>query len=178
MTRTVTNRTVVSVLLGTLGALLALSTLTGCGSPANTSSAGGGPTVSIEPTTPGGSTAPSAPATPTTSVAPGAISALAHILLPASQVDASSATGRAPTQVQVAGGTYLLFDVEQAGCELVSAQATDQTATQVVVTVTTTVTKKGNQMCPMLVRNVQQIVELSAPLGSRTVVFHSQTTHG
>lgn len=150
--------------LAALGVLLTVAACGGTSTATGTAGSGGSPVIATSTTAPG---------TPpiSTSVNPSSVAGLAHIYLPATQITSDGTN--APSQVQVAGGSYLLFNAEQSGCETVSGQVVSQTASQVVVNVVTTSTKKGNQMCPMYIRNVQLVVELSAPLGHRTVVFHS-----
>ncbi|HWC81624.1 MAG TPA: hypothetical protein VG756_16860 [Pseudonocardiaceae bacterium] len=186
----------VPVLLAAFAALIALA---GCG-PASSASAGssgatsaggsGGATTTTAPgqsVNPGGPNIPASStgspgspgtAVPGTTVPPSAISGLARIYVPQNQINAAAVQKNAPTQVQTAGGRYVIFTAEQSGCEQITGQATQQTASQVMISVITTNSASGGQMCPMIVRNVQVIVELSAPLNNRTIVFQSVTRHG
>jgi hypothetical protein len=83
----------------------------------------------------------------------------------------------APPQGVEVTGNDVVFNAEQSGCQVITAQATSQTATQVTIQVITTNTGRGNQMCPMIVRVVPVVAQLSAPLGNRTIVFQAVTRH-
>ena len=179
-----------------VAAFLAVLTLAACG-PANSGASGaagsstgttgaGAPTSTTIPSTAinqgggagGGGTAGGGPAAPTTTVPPAAVAGLARIYVPQGQINASAVKGGAPSQVQTAGGKYVIFDAEQSGCEKLTAEVTTQTATEVVITVIDAGTATPGQMCPMIVRDVQLIVELNAPLNNRTIVFQSTVRHG
>lgn len=128
------------------------------------------PPKSIAGTVPPATTAP--PVARTTPPAAGG----SHTVPPGQITE--SGTGAAPQGVQVTGdGRTVVFDAEQSGCQLITAQATTQTATQVTIQVITTNTSKGNQMCPMIVRVVQVSATLNAPLDNRTIVFQSVVKH-
>jgi len=188
------NKTGVPVLVAAFLAVLAVA---GCGQ-ANSGAAGAPgsvpgttgagaatsttlPATSVNPTTTPGGTgggSGSTPAAPTTTVAPAAINGLARIYVPQNQINAAAVKGGAPGQVQTAGGKYVVFAAEQSGCQKLSAEVTTQTASEVVITIVDTGSAGAGQMCPMIVREVQLIVELNAPLNNRTIVFQSQTRHG
>ena len=129
------------------------------------------PPIKVTPTTPG-STPPSihpptmlpVPAQPRTPVPAGQINT-SRMVNPPSNVEVSS------------DGKYVVFTAEQSGCQLITAQATSQTTTEVTILVTTTSTRKGTQMCPMIVRQVYVVVQLAAPLGGRMIVFQAVTAH-
>jgi hypothetical protein len=95
--------------------------------------------------------------------------------VPAGQLN--TGTMNAPPLGVEAAGNDVMFNAEQSGCQVITAQTTTQTATQVTIQVITTNTSKGNQMCPMIVRVVPVVAQLSAPLGSRTIVFQAVTRH-
>ncbi len=97
--------------------------------------------------------------------------------VPAGQIQSGSMTNP-PRNVQVSSdGRYIVFTAEQAGCELITAQATTQTPAQVTIQVTTTSNRRGTQMCPMIVREVYVVVQLAAPLAARTIVFQGINGH-
>lgn len=99
-------------------------------------------------------------------------------VVPAAEID-SRGMVNPPANVQVtADGRYIVFTAEQAGCQVITAQATTQTSTQVTIVVTTTSTHTGTQMCPMIVRQVYVTVQLGAPLNGRTIVFQGVNGHG
>jgi hypothetical protein len=98
--------------------------------------------------------------------------------VPASQIDTSGMTGTAPDSVQTTdGGTVVVFSREMSGCQKLSAQVTEQSATRVAILAITTTTSTAGQMCPMLVREVPVAVRLGAPLGNRTIVFTTTVRH-
>jgi hypothetical protein len=137
------------------------------GSPKNpvTSSQpqGANPPVGTVPGSPGGGTM--VPLPPYTNV-------------PASQVKVVGMAPQQPTAVQTAeGGRILIFHEEQAGCEKVTAQVAGQDANQVMVDVTRDSSGSAGRMCPMIVRVVPITAALSAPLGTRTVVFQQTLKH-
>lgn len=99
----------------------------------------------------------------------------ARVPVPAGQLD--TGTMNAPPQGVEVTGNDVVFNAEESGCQLITAQATTQTATRVTIQVITTNTGKGNQMCPMIVRVVPVVAHLNAPLGSRTIVFQAVTKH-
>jgi hypothetical protein len=109
--------------------------------------------------------------TTTTVPAPGG----ARVPVPAGQINNGS-MNTPPLGVEVTGND-VVFNAEQSGCQVITAQATTQTATQVTIQVITTNTSKGNQMCPMIVRVVPVVAHLNAPLGGRTIVFQAVTKH-
>ena len=163
-----------------VAASFVLLTAAACGGVSGSASAGSGSvlTTGATPTAPPTSIATGAPVTtspPTVHTAPPAPGG-SHTV-PPGQIT-QSGTGAQPQGVQVtADGRTVVFDAEQSGCQLITAQATTQTATQVTIQVITTNTSKGNQMCPMIVRVVQVSATLNAPLGNRTIVFQSVTKH-
>jgi hypothetical protein len=98
--------------------------------------------------------------------------------VPASQLNASGMPGGGPSGVWTEnGGLTVALGAEQAGCEQPSAVVTSQTATQVVVLLTTVSQAKPGTMCPMIVRQVVIEVQLAAPLGSRTLVLQGSVRH-
>jgi hypothetical protein len=130
----------------------------------------GGPTP-ISPNPPASVVAP--PVIPPTQPAPPAGGAK----VPPTQVQTGNMT-KPPQGVRVThGGTEVVFTSEQAGCQQISAKATSQTAKSVTILVTTTVTSRGSQVCPLFIRDVPVVVLLDAPLGSRTLVFQAVTKH-
>jgi hypothetical protein len=98
-----------------------------------------------------------------------------RVPVPAGQIN--TAGMNAPPQGVEVTGNDVVFNAEQSGCQVITAQATTQTATQVTIQVITTNTSKGNQMCPMIVRVVPVVAHLNAPLGSRTIVFQAVSKH-
>jgi hypothetical protein len=146
---------------------------------AGSSTGATGTTGPANPGTPGNPGSPSTSTGPVTgsTVPPAAIAGLARIDVPRNQINASGVTGNPPTDVQTAGGKYVLFTAEQSGCQQVSGQVTGESGSQVDITVIVTNTEKPGHMCPMIVRNVQVIVQLSAPLNNRTVMFHTLNRH-
>jgi hypothetical protein len=107
----------------------------------------------------------------TTVPAPGG----ARVPVPAGQIN-NGGMNAPPLGVEVTGND-VVFNAEQSGCQVITAQATTQTATQVTIQVITTNTSKGNQMCPMIVRVVPVVAHLNAPLVGRTIVFQAVTKH-
>ncbi|HEY4454979.1 MAG TPA: hypothetical protein VGN81_11760 [Pseudonocardiaceae bacterium] len=98
--------------------------------------------------------------------------------VPASQVKVVGMAPQQPTGVQTAeGGRILIFHEEQAGCEQVTAQVAGQDANQVMINVTRDSSAGAGRMCPMIVRVVPITAALSAPLGTRTVVFQQTLKH-
>jgi hypothetical protein len=98
--------------------------------------------------------------------------------VPAGQIKVVGTAPQQPTAVQTAeGGRVLIFHEEQAGCEKVTAQVAAQDADQVMVDVTRDTSGSAGRMCPMIVRVVPITATLSAPLGTRTVVFQQTLTH-
>jgi hypothetical protein len=84
-----------------------------------------------------------------------------------------------PQGVQVTSdGRYLVFNAEQSGCQQITAQTAAQTTSLVTVEVVDTNTSKGGQVCPMIVREVQVVAHLDAPLKARKIVFQGVTKHG
>jgi len=84
-----------------------------------------------------------------------------------------------PTAVQTAeGGRIVMFHAEQAGCQQVAAQVLGQSSTQVVVDLVITSSAGAGKVCPMIVRVIPVTATLSAPLGSRTLVFQETLKHG
>lgn len=173
-------------------ALLALVAVTGpvlaaCG-PTGSAASGGSPSASSAPGSPttttggmvpggGGGASTVVPTMPTNpggvTVPPSAIAGLARIDVPASQLDLSGVKGPAPSNVQTAGGKYVVFTVSQSGCQRVTAQAGEQSGSRVVINEVLINTGNAGQMCPMIAREVQEIVALAAPLGGRTLAFQT-----
>ena len=127
-------------------------------------------TVAPVPTT----SAPRPPAGGTTfipaPIAPGDVT-----MVPAARVR-TMGMAEPPKDVRTQG-RQVLFTYGQAGCEHVVAQVTTQTAGAVTIQVETLVSSRGGVMCPMIVRAVPLKVTLSAPLGSRTVIFQHLLSH-
>lgn len=99
--------------------------------------------------------------------------------VPATQVQSAGIPANPPNGVATGnGGRTIVFTEEQSGCQHITATVTGETATSVAVLVVTTVTSKGGEMCPMIVRQVEVAVALSAPLGDRAIVFSGTTRHG
>lgn len=137
------------------------------GSPANPGTTsqpqGANPPVGTVPGSPGGGTM--VPLPPYTTV-------------PASQIKVVGMAPQQPTAVQTAeGGRVLIFHEEQAGCDKVTAQVAGQDSGQVMIDVTRDSSGSAGRMCPMIVRVVPITAMLSAPLGTRTVVFQQTLKH-
>jgi hypothetical protein len=98
-----------------------------------------------------------------------------RVPVPAGQLNTGGMN--APPQGVETTGNDVVFNAEESGCQVITAQATSQTATQVTIQVITTNTGRGNQMCPMIVRVVPVVAQLNAPLGSRKIVFQAVTRH-
>ncbi|MYW95855.1 hypothetical protein G3I59_35940 [Amycolatopsis rubida] len=89
----------------------------------------------------------------------------------AGQINASALPAGYPHDVTLAeGGSVVVIQAEEGGCDKLSAKAGEQTATQVAVLVTITKAPHG-QMCPMHVREISLPVRLAAPLGGRELVL-------
>ncbi|MFB9927574.1 hypothetical protein ACFORO_13920 [Amycolatopsis halotolerans] len=89
----------------------------------------------------------------------------------AGQINASALPAGYPHDVTLAeGGSVVVIQAEEGGCDKLSAKAAEQTAAQVVVLVTITKAPHG-QMCPMHVREISLPVRLAAPLGGRELVL-------
>ncbi|MET9267744.1 hypothetical protein [Amycolatopsis sp. NPDC004079] len=89
----------------------------------------------------------------------------------AGQINASALPAGYPHDVTLAeGGSVVVIQAEEGGCDKLSAKAGEQTAAQVVVLVTITKAPHG-QMCPMHVREISLPVRLAAPLGGRELVL-------
>ncbi|RJQ83576.1 hypothetical protein [Amycolatopsis panacis] len=155
-------------ILGT-GALLLV--VAGCGAH-NAGSAPSSTPPASTTTPPAPSTTPPSPSTnvpprshPTQGVPPGDTDPAAN------QVDVSALPADYPHDVTLAdGGATVVIQAEQAGCERLSAAPGEQTASQVVVTVTLTQAPRG-QMCPMHIKENPLFVHLNAPLGGRQLVL-------
>jgi hypothetical protein len=152
-----------------------------CGT-AGSATAGSGATLGTS--SPGATTTAPPIVPPTPVVAPPAggtgtstvpVPAGARVPVPAGQVKTGGLS--APPQGVEVTGNDVVFNAEESGCQVITAQATSQTATQVTIQVITTNTGRGNQMCPMIVRVVPVVAQLNAPLGSRTIVFQAVTRH-
>jgi hypothetical protein len=169
-----------------------------CGSQDSAAGTGGGSgtltTASVPATLPTKIGTPSGPMSPPTGIItgqpvppPGTGSGRPTIIpvpngprspVPPGQISSGGMTNP-PQGVQVTSdGRYLVFNAEQSGCQQITAQAAAQTAAMVTVQVVTTNTSKGNQVCPMIVRNVQVVAQLNAPLKARKIVFQGVTKHG
>ncbi|PFG56491.1 hypothetical protein ATK36_0003 [Amycolatopsis sulphurea] len=161
--------------LGT-GALLLV--VVGCGAhnagsaPSSTPPAATTTPPASTTTPPASTTTPPAPSTnvpprshPTQGVPPGDTDPAAN------QVDVSALPADYPRDVILAdGGATVVIQAEQAGCDRLSAAPGEQTASQVVVTVTLTRAPRG-QMCPMHIKENPLFVHLNAPLGGRQLVL-------
>jgi hypothetical protein len=139
-------------------------------SAAPPSSTGSTPTKASAPP-PASTTVP--PNTGPVTVTPGSGTAV-----PSARIDSSAIPGGPPSQVWTQdNGTVVGLVVEQSGCDHVSIQVTEQTATTVVLTIVHTAGRPG-EMCPMIVREVPVGARLSAPLGNRQLVLRTTTMHG
>ncbi|MGH3440071.1 MAG: hypothetical protein ACRDRN_26955 [Sciscionella sp.] len=158
----------------TVGALTVLA-LAGCGkgqhepvlkhAPASTSSAVVPSPITTVPDPASGSGI-STPARPPATGGPSNTASRHEV--PAGKVD----DGRRSAPVWTTdGGRTLGTTVEKKGCETVRAAIPEQSASRVVMVVTTTDTAKRGQMCPMYIANVPVTAHLAAPLGNRTVVL-------
>ncbi|WP_020657958.1 hypothetical protein [Amycolatopsis benzoatilytica] len=161
-----------------LGAGALLLIVTACGGGAT--SGAGSPSSSSAPSSGTASTPVSVPSSvsvapppsgappksqPTQSVPPG------DTALAPGQLDASALPDGYPHDVSLAnGGTVVVIQAEEAGCNKLSAKAGEQTPSQVVILVTVAKPPRG-QMCPFHVREVTLTVPLSAPLGARKLVL-------
>lgn len=169
------------------GGCLALLTVAACG--ARTTSAGqldvGHSTSVVDSVPPAATTVPTTtvpttnkgvppPADGTTFV-PAPIAPGDATLVPAARVR-TMGMAEPPKDVRTQG-RHVLFTYGQAGCEHVVAQVTTQTAGAVTIQVQTLVSSRGGVMCPMIVRAVPLEVTLSAPLGSRTIIFQHLLSH-
>lgn len=108
------------------------------------------------------------PPTTTTHAAPPPPAA-GPVTVPASRIHVLGGMSR-PQDVK-ASGKIVSFVVGQAGCQQVAAHATAQSGSAVTIEVITTNTRRGTQVCSMMVREVPIAVALSAPLGNRTLTF-------
>lgn len=177
------------------GVTVVALTIAGCNPSASPSSGASGtvstsagPTTSVAPPT-SSSGSPTNPvtssppqgATPSVGTVPGGgtlVPLPPYTNVPASQIKVIGMAPQQPTAVQTAeGGKVLIFHEEQAGCERVTAQVAAQDASQVVIDVTRDTSAGAGRMCPMIVRVVPITAVLSAPLGTRTVVFQQTLTH-
>ncbi|WP_409465850.1 hypothetical protein [Amycolatopsis sp. GA6-003] len=157
-----------------MGASALLLTVAACGSNGTTAApVSSGPASSSVPVSsppPPSSVAPppvTAPpkSRPTQGVPPGDTAPAAG------QVNASALPPEYPHDVTLAeGGSVVVIQAEEGGCDKISAKAGEQTAAQVVVLVTITKAPHG-QMCPMHVREISLPVRLAAPLGGRELVL-------
>ncbi|WP_409181967.1 hypothetical protein F9C11_36895 [Amycolatopsis sp. VS8301801F10] len=156
-----------------MGASALLLTVAACGSNGTTAApVSSGPASSSVPVSspPPSSVAPppvTAPpkSRPTQGVPPGDTAPAAG------QVNASALPPEYPHDVTLAeGGSVVVIQAEEGGCDKISAKAGEQTAAQVVVLVTVTKAPHG-QMCPMHVREISLPVRLAAPLGGRELVL-------
>jgi hypothetical protein len=175
-------RTVVVV----AAACCALVGVAGCQSGAAGGAVAPGPTVGTATTTPPTTTTtltlsrpplrtpqptvPSPDPQPPTGVQPPPASGTA---VPHSQIHAVHML--TPPQTVATAGDDVVFVAQQSGCAQVSAKATAQTATSVTIVVLTTIITRGNEMCPMYVREVPIVVPLAAPLGDRELIFQGET---
>jgi hypothetical protein len=158
----------------TAAGCFALLTLAACGSQATTSPATGtGPTIAVAPPTSVPVDPPLTPV-PLPTGQPVTPPGAAAKVVPAGQIDTSHLAANPPRTVgTTSDGKRVVFTVEQSGCQHIAGRAGTQTATSVTIQVITTTTTQGNQVCPMIVRDVPVSVALNAPLGSRMVVFVS-----
>ncbi|GAA3531072.1 hypothetical protein GCM10022222_12650 [Amycolatopsis ultiminotia] len=91
----------------------------------------------------------------------------------AGQVDASALPAGYPHDVVLAdGGSTVVVQAEEAGCDQVSAAAGEQNGDHVVVTVTLVRAPHG-KMCPMHVRETPLPVRLAEPLGARKLLLRA-----
>lgn len=165
---------------GTSGAAAGASLDVAPSTPSITGSAPVPPTGTSPPVAGAPTSAPPAGGAPASIHPPTAlpVPSQPRIPVPPGEVD-SRGMVNPPVNVQVTqDGRYVVFGAEQAGCQVITAQATAQTATQVTIVVNTRSTHTGTQMCPMIVRQVYVTVQLSAPLNGRTIVFQGVNGHG
>jgi hypothetical protein len=95
------------------------------------------------------------------------------------QVIASSLPSQFPRTVwESKGGTELGFYGEDGGCFTSNATVTQQTDAQVIVHLVQQEPGTGSHMCPMYLRYKPMSVELTKPLGSRTVVLQLSIVRG
>jgi hypothetical protein len=91
--------------------------------------------------------------------------------VPASRIDASALPEGYPQEVYTGnGGTVLSIKAQEGGCGHAFAQRAQESARQVVVTLSETPAEPG-EVCTMDIRNPVVTVPLKAPLGERTVVL-------
>jgi hypothetical protein len=164
--------------------VLVLAAATGCASAVKTAGAGGASTATIVTTTSGGAAgAPSAAPTPTataTATATAGSTAGNHPFIPSTGgivVTPSAQVSTTPTGKLTAfdsasrspdGRTlYLGLESQGGACGQYSV-VVQQTGTNVAVGLVHL--PAGRHVCPMYVAHMQIRVELSAPLGSRTLV--------
>ncbi len=184
----------------TVAALVGMAALTlavaACGPEAASGSSGS--TASTAPATstaPGSSTGPtsappapppnagvpvtSAPGSGTSAPGQGTMVPLPpYTQVPAGQISETGMSTEAPTAVQTAeGGRIVIFHAEQSGCQTVDAQVLGQSSTQVVIGLVINSSAGAGRVCPMIVRVVPVTATLSAPLGSRTLVFQETVKH-
>lgn len=168
---------------------LVLLTVTGCQSGTASSGAPGSASVHTAPSSGSAAGAPSETVNPTTAPAhgtgrPAPTAAVpppdaATSPVPAGQVETAGTPTNPPQAVQTAdGGRTVVFTVEQSGCQQLGAEVTGETPTSVAITVVTTIANRSGQLCPMIVRVVRVAATLSAPLGTRKIVFTGITKHG
>ncbi|WP_406629305.1 hypothetical protein [Amycolatopsis sp. WGS_07] len=154
-----------------MGASALLLTVAACGGKGTPAAPGSSSPVSV--TSPPSASVPVAPppgsappkSRPTQGVPPGDTA-------PATgQVNASALPPEYPHDVTLAeGGSVVVIQAEEGGCNKLSAKAGEQTAAQVVVLVTITKPPHG-QMCPLHIREISLPVRLDAPLGGRELVL-------
>lgn len=160
--------------LGTIaGAGILMLLVAGC--------AGGGPSAAVQP---GGLSTSSPTATSRPGTVPGP--AFPGVQLPAgatpvagNQVVTSSLPASFPRTVWTAkGGGELGFYGEEGGCFTSNATVAQQTDTQVTVRLVQQEPGTGGHACPMFVRYKPMTVQLTQPLGSRTVVLQLSIVRG
>ncbi|WP_092786837.1 hypothetical protein [Actinokineospora terrae] len=94
--------------------------------------------------------------------------------VPAAQIDATGVAQDYPTMVWTEdGGTDVGVVAQEGGCGKASAEVTEQTATQVVITLVETQPPKPAQ-CTMDLRFPKLSVHLDSPLADRKVVLKSE----
>lgn len=84
---------------------------------------------------------------------------------------------KSPPLMVSQSGVDVVFVAGQAGCQQVTAHAQTQSPTSVTINVISTVVSHGTQMCPMYVRELPLVVQLTQPLGQRALRFVGVTKH-
>ncbi|WP_285502080.1 hypothetical protein [Actinokineospora sp. NBRC 105648] len=132
--------------------------------PSVPTTAPGEPTAPLDPTQPSGEPERQPARTPPDGAAP----------VPAAQVDATGLVQDYPTMAWTDdGGKTVGVQGQEGGCGKASAEVTEQSDTQVVITLVETQPPKPAQ-CTMDIRYPKLTVELAKPLGERKIVLKSE----